>query len=62
MLYIDSLGQIRVGVSERIWIIRFKKVIYKQKKFSRKFWDPKIFKNRPPDHVSGWFLYQTDSK
>ena len=31
MLYIDSAGQIRVGLSERISKNRFKKVIYKQK-------------------------------
>ena len=28
----------------------------------RKFWDPKMFKNRPPDRLWGNFLYLTTSK
>ena len=28
----------------------------------RKFWDPKMFKNRPPDRLWAYFLYQTVSK
>ena len=28
----------------------------------RKFWDPKMFKNPPPDRLWGYFLYQTASK
>ena len=28
----------------------------------RKLWDPKMFKNQPPDRLWGYFLYQTASK
>ena len=29
ILYIDSLGQIRVGLSKPFWTIRYKEIIYK---------------------------------
>ena len=35
MLWMDSLGQNVIGLSEPFWIIRFKEVSFKQKKYSR---------------------------
>ena len=57
----DSRDQINLGLSKRFWIIRFKKVIYKEKMFSRNFFGPKMFKNRPPDRISEHFLYRSES-
>ena len=39
----DSMTQIDIGLTEPFWIIRFKKITYKQK-FPRKLSHPKIFK------------------
>ena len=44
MLWLDFIGQIVVGLSERFWIIRFKKFIYNQKCFSADFRDPRCSK------------------
>ena len=54
----DSTAQIDIGLSKSFWIIHYKLVIYKQKKCSH----PKIFKNRSPDHMLGWFLHHSNSK
>ena len=62
MLYIDSLGQIKGGLSERNLIIRFKKDIFVQQQVLHKLWHPKKIINQPPDHILGWFLYESDLK
>ena len=50
------MAQIDTGLSKPFRTIRYKKVIYKQQKLSRKVSPPKIFKDRPPDHIWGRFL------
>ena len=56
----DSRDQIDLGLSERFWIIRFKKVIYKHQMFPRKFLDPEMFKNEPPDRILEDFQYHSE--
>ena len=52
MLYIDSIGQIIIGLSKRCWIILFKKVSLSNKN-ARNFRALKLFKNLNPDHILG---------
>ena len=61
MLSIDSMVQIRVGLSERNFIIRFKEVSFEQKDGLHTFGHLKVVRNRSPDNVLGCFLYQADS-
>ena len=58
----DSPAQIDGRSSKPFWIVRFKNVIYKQKKFPRKLSHPKMFKNLSPDRFLAWFLHQSQLK
>ena len=51
-----------VGLLQRIFAVRFEKNNYEQKDVLHNFRHPKMILNRPPDHVLGCFLYQSDTK
>ena len=58
----DSMAQIGIGLSEPFWMIRSLNVIYKQTKRGRANLRVPLFKNRSPDDIREWSLYQSELK